>query len=64
MCSSSLTDPSMTTFVPSLNWACRTTCPDSGTENNSTKPKVSQSHRMADLASVYLRIGKIVCIVD
>src|SRR5262245_36966293 len=64
MFSSSLTDPSMMRFVPSISRACWTIGPDSGTENNSTKPKVAQSDRIAPRASLYRRIGKIVCISD
>ena len=44
-----------------LRCACRTNCPDSGTENNSMKPKVAQSQRIAPRASLYRRMGKIVC---
>src|SRR3989304_5998957 len=61
MRSSGLADPSMMTFVPSFSCACRTLCPDSETENNSTKPNVAQSDRIAPRASLYRRMGKIVC---
>ena len=35
----------MTTFVPSFSCACRTNGPESGTENNSMKPKVLSATR-------------------
>jgi hypothetical protein len=37
--------------------------PDSGMQNNSTNPKLSQSHRIAARASLYGRIGKMVCMI-
>src|SRR5450759_2660867 len=61
MHSSGLTEPSMMTFVPGFSCACRMICPDAGTENTSTKPKVAQSDRIALRASMYRRMGKIVC---